>query len=133
MDELVHRVAALIFPRPHEGKRFHHVKSFFSSAKEPSLSSVKGLPRALSPTIERAANQYLDTLANNIGALETPYESEPRLIPKGTRGARFRFSQDTTTELETACHRLGIHLEAAVHAAVTATAYCRLGFKAQTS
>ncbi|KAL9067157.1 MAG: hypothetical protein Q9161_007053 [Pseudevernia consocians] len=89
----------------------------------PSIEEALDLPRALSPMIERAAKQYLDTLADNLGALEIPYESETRVIPKGTRGARLRFSQDTTTELETACHLLGIHLEAAVHAAVTATAY----------
>ncbi|KAM0795817.1 hypothetical protein BDR22DRAFT_882866 [Usnea florida] len=73
-----------------------------SASLVPSIEEALGLPRTLSPMIERAAKQ---------------------LIPKGTRGARFRFSQDITTELETACHRLGIHLEAAVHAAVTATAY----------
>ena len=60
--------------------------------------------------IERAAKQYLDTLTDNIRASKAPYESETRVIPKGTRGARLRFSQETTTEPETACHRLGIHL-----------------------
>ena len=89
----------------------------------PSIEEALNLPRAPSPNIERAAKQYLDTLANNVGALETPYESGTGIVPKGTQGARLRFSQDTTTELETECHRLGIHLEAAVHAAVTATAY----------
>ena len=74
-------------------------------------------------SLERAAEQYLDTLANNIGVLETPYQSEIRVILKGTRGARLRFSQHTTAELKIECHRLGIYLEAAVHAAVTATAY----------
>ena len=89
----------------------------------PSIEEALDLPRALSPVVERAANQYLNTLAHNIGALEIPYESGTNTIPKGTRGARLRFSQETTTELENACHLLGIHIEAAVHAAVTATAY----------
>lgn len=89
----------------------------------PSIEEALNLPRAPSPITGRAAKQYLDTLANNKGALETPYKSGIQIVPKGTRGARLRFSQDTTTELETACHRLDIHLEAAVHAAVAATAY----------
>ena len=89
----------------------------------PSIEEALHLPRAPSLDIERAAKQYLITLANNIGALETPYKSEKEIVPKGTRGIDFRFSQDMTAELVTGCDQLGIHLEAAVHAAVTATAY----------
>ncbi|MCJ1430989.1 hypothetical protein MMC27_000339 [Xylographa pallens] len=87
------------------------------------VEEALSLPRTSSPDIERAAKQYLDTIKNNIGALETPYKSGTEIAPKGTRGADLRLSQDTTTELETACRGLSISLEAAVHAAVTATAY----------
>ena len=89
----------------------------------PSIEEALKLPRALSPEVERAAKRYLDTLEHNIGALETPYASGTGITPKGTRGTRLCFSQKKTTDLETECHRLNIHLEAAVHAAVTATAY----------
>ncbi|KAL8717640.1 MAG: hypothetical protein Q9225_005129 [Loekoesia sp. 1 TL-2023] len=89
----------------------------------PSVEEALNLPRAPSPGIECVAKKYLDTLASSKGALETPYESGAGIVPKVTRGACLRFSHDKTTELETECHRLGIHLEAAVHAAVTAAAY----------
>ena len=89
----------------------------------PSVEEALKLPHALSSDVERAAKQYLDTLEYNVGSLETPYASRTGITPKGTRGARLCFSQEMTTDLETECHRLNIHLEAAVHAAVAATAY----------
>ena len=90
----------------------------------PSVEEALKLPRALSPTIERAAKRYLDTLKYNVGNLGTPYAPGGNgIIPKGTRGARRCFSPKLTADLQNACHRLNIPLEAAVHAAVTATAY----------
>lgn len=89
----------------------------------PSVEEALELPLTPSPAIELATKEYLATLANNLGSLETMYKSESGIGPKGTRGARLIFSHETTIKLENACYRSCIHLEAAVHAAVTATAY----------
>ncbi|KAI1502215.1 hypothetical protein F5X99DRAFT_427607 [Biscogniauxia marginata] len=89
----------------------------------PSVEEALKLPQIPSPNIIRATKQYVGTLANNIGALGTPYKSETGIIPKGTRSTLLRFSQELTTELENRCRHLNISLQAAVHAAVTAAAY----------
>lgn len=89
----------------------------------PSVEEALKLPHTSSPDIVCASKQYLDTLANNIGALGTPYKSEAGLVPTGTRGVLLRFSQEMTTQFEIKCHELGIEMKSAVHAAVAATAY----------
>ncbi|KAF3055671.1 hypothetical protein GL218_07139 [Daldinia childiae] len=89
----------------------------------PSVEEALSLPRTPSLDIERAVKKYLDTLANNIGALGTPYKSGVGLVPKATRSALLPLSADETANLEARCRQLGIELHAALHAAVTATAY----------
>lgn len=89
----------------------------------PSVEEALEIPVTPSPDIKRAAKQYLNTLAHNTGAVECPFKSGDGIIPRGTQSVDLQFPQDTTKELEIACSRLGIQLEAAVHAAVAATAY----------
>ena len=89
----------------------------------PSVEGALGLPVTPSPDIERATNQFLDTLAYNMDAVETPYISSHKIVPGGTRVSQFRFCQADTTELKTRCRQLKVSLEAAVHVLVTATAY----------
>ncbi|OTB00239.1 hypothetical protein M426DRAFT_66334 [Hypoxylon sp. CI-4A] len=89
----------------------------------PSVEEALGLPHTPSPEIERAAQKYLDTVKNNVGALETPYRSDVGLLPGATRGALLHLSADTTAKLEAKCRDLGIELHAALHASIAATAY----------
>ncbi|MDI1488081.1 MAG: hypothetical protein OHK93_007355 [Ramalina farinacea] len=89
----------------------------------PSVEEALNLPTSLTPDIERGAQQYLSTLAYNKGALPAPYKSSPSIIPKGTRSARLHFSPSTTKALQTQCEHLNLHLESAIHAALTASAY----------
>jgi hypothetical protein len=89
----------------------------------PSVEEALGLPHAPSADIERATMEYVRTLSNNIGALETPFASGNGINPSFTGGAHLRFSKDQSTDIVNACNRLGIRLEAALHASVAATAY----------
>ena len=89
----------------------------------PGVEEALNNPATPSSDTERAAKQYLDTLAHNTGAIGCPYKSDDGIIPGGTQSVHLQISEDTTQELNTGCSRLGVRLEAAIHAAVAATAY----------
>lgn len=89
----------------------------------PSVEQALNLPNSSTPDIERGAQHFLETLAHNKGALPAPYRSSPSIIPKGTRSVRLHFPTSTTQALQTQCEHLDLHLESAVHAALTASAY----------
>ena len=93
----------------------------------PSVEEAMEIPNTPSPGIECATKQYLETLAYNKGAIGTPYRSDDAIVPRGTRGVQLRFCQEETTELKEKCQHLEVSVEAAVHAAVTATAYSIAG------
>ncbi|KAI0877506.1 hypothetical protein GGS24DRAFT_121638 [Hypoxylon argillaceum] len=89
----------------------------------PSVEEALGLPDVPTEAIERAAKPYLATLGHNIGALGIPVQLGEGDLPNGTRVADFCFSEEQTTKMLSACSRLGIRLESALHAAIAATAY----------
>ncbi|KAL4998835.1 hypothetical protein BDV10DRAFT_184973 [Aspergillus recurvatus] len=86
----------------------------------PSVEEALNLPTTPAPDVERIARDYLKPLGP---PLPSPYKSGKTVVPKGTRQISLRLSRDETTELESACSRLGLCIEAALHASVAATAY----------
>ncbi|EAW07076.1 uncharacterized protein ACLA_087830 [Aspergillus clavatus NRRL 1] len=89
----------------------------------PSVEEALGLPSTPTPEAECAAQKYLDTLAHYRDALSTPYRSGGNIAPGATRSVHRACSVAETTQLEAECRRQGLVLAAAVHAAVTTTAY----------
>ncbi|KAL6229928.1 hypothetical protein BDW75DRAFT_223985 [Aspergillus navahoensis] len=86
----------------------------------PSVEEALDLPTTPDPDVERIARDYLKPLGP---PLPSPYKSGETVVPRGTRQTSLRLSRDETTDLESACSRLGLCIEAALHASVTATAY----------
>lgn len=127
---------------------FHLVGAFFAGAAEhassrnplglnwdhetsrlvPSVEDVLNLPIKPSEHIKRASNVYLETLANNKDALGVPSQlldsgDDGKAPRKGTRAVDLHLSESQTTQILASCVRIGIRIESAVHASVTAAAY----------
>ncbi|KAJ6013607.1 hypothetical protein N7540_008198 [Penicillium herquei] len=91
----------------------------------PSIEEAHNLSSTPTPKEQSAAQKYLDTLAYNRDALVVPSQDSKHehSSPAGTRSIESSFSIEETSRLLEMCQTLGISLQAAVHAAVTTTAF----------
>ncbi|KAL4910873.1 hypothetical protein BDW74DRAFT_172332 [Aspergillus multicolor] len=86
----------------------------------PSVEEALDLPMTPSPDVKHNVLEYLKPLGP---PLPSPYKAWETAIPSGTRQASLRLSTDETAALKSACSRLGLCVEAALHASVAAVAY----------
>jgi hypothetical protein len=95
----------------------------------PSVEQALGLPTTPTDVIEKATKTYLSTLQCAKGALGIPSQptdigkADPTGTSDATGSSTLCFSPAHTSVLLSACSKLGIRFEAALHASVTAAAY----------
>lgn len=99
----------------------------------PCVEEALGLPETPTEEIQRAADSYLETVGHHRGALEAPVrrprprephpQPGPAPAPGGTRALDDCLSAAQTARALAACGRLGVRIEAALHASVTSAAY----------
>ncbi|KAI0469944.1 hypothetical protein GGR56DRAFT_684194 [Xylariaceae sp. FL0804] len=89
----------------------------------PSVEEALELPSTPTTVIKEASQKYLATLSNNIGALSIPPQPGAGKAPTCTRTRDVRLPAEQTAEVLSACARLGIRVESAIHASVATAAY----------
>ncbi|KAK4697083.1 hypothetical protein P7C71_g939, partial [Lecanoromycetidae sp. Uapishka_2] len=89
----------------------------------PSIEEVLRLPYTATPEIHAAANRYISSLAHTKGAIGVFHRKEKTTLPGGTRSARLRLSQRTTTAILETCATHSISALSAVHASLAETTY----------